>query len=254
MGLNTIPGKGFLDLLDGNLEASAEWPTVVDPIARGRDPLTGGNGCGVPNVPMAAHFGTQNAETILGVVVSYSLDEARQHLAVGWFGLYLHEPRYSVRACHISKYCTGGFTSKPLAASIASEQIPCSKRAGNFCNGCSEPLGLNRDLCRGFTSLMGVLILELDGTHDSRERIVELFQAAHVARPPQPRPGPPPSAGRWRGDARRRNPAPPAPQWRPRPTLWCRDETSSRTRPAPAVRAAGCRCPASRETARTSRM
>ena len=181
MGLNTIPGKGFLDLLDGNLEASAEWPTVVDPIARGRDPLTGGNGCGVPNVPMAAHFGTQNAETILGVVVSYSLDEARQHLAVGWFWLYLHEPRYSVRACHISKYCTGGFTSKPLAASIASEQIPCSKRAGNFCNGCSEPLGLNRDLCRGFTSLMGVLILELDGTHDSRERIVELFQAAALA-------------------------------------------------------------------------
>jgi hypothetical protein len=29
-------------------------------------------------------------------VVGYSLDEASQHLAVGWFGLDLHEPRCSV--------------------------------------------------------------------------------------------------------------------------------------------------------------
>jgi hypothetical protein len=28
-------------------------------------------------------------------VVGYSLDEARQHLAVGWFGLDIHEPRVS---------------------------------------------------------------------------------------------------------------------------------------------------------------
>jgi hypothetical protein len=33
-------------------------------------------------------------------------------------------------------------------------KIPCS---------CSEPLGLNRELCLRFASQMGVLILELDG-------------------------------------------------------------------------------------------
>src|SRR6516165_1185548 len=37
-------------------------------------------------------------------------------------------------------------------------------RTGNFQRRCSEPLGLNRELCLGFASLMGVLILELDGT------------------------------------------------------------------------------------------
>jgi hypothetical protein len=56
---------------------------VVDPIARGRDPLIGRNGCGVPNyghhIPMAAHFGTQNAEPILEIVVGDALDEARQN-------------------------------------------------------------------------------------------------------------------------------------------------------------------------------
>jgi len=45
---------------------------------------------------MPARPGAQNAKTILGVVVGYSLDEARQHLAVGWFGLDIHEPRCSV--------------------------------------------------------------------------------------------------------------------------------------------------------------
>jgi hypothetical protein len=34
-----------------------------------------------------ARLGAHDAKTILGVVVGYSLDEARQQLAVGWFGL-----------------------------------------------------------------------------------------------------------------------------------------------------------------------
>src|SRR5215831_579507 len=73
---------------------------VVDPFAGGRDPLAGGNGGGMANhghdVTMPACPGAQNAKTILGVVVGYSFDEARQHLAVGWFGLDFHEPRCSM--------------------------------------------------------------------------------------------------------------------------------------------------------------
>ena len=56
---------------------------VVDPFAGGRDPLAGGNGCGIANhgddVTMPARPGAQNAKTILGVVVGYSLDQTRQH-------------------------------------------------------------------------------------------------------------------------------------------------------------------------------
>ena len=56
---------------------------VVDPFARGRDPLTGGNGCGMANhghdIPMPAHLGAQNAEAVLGIVVGDALDKARQN-------------------------------------------------------------------------------------------------------------------------------------------------------------------------------
>jgi len=34
----------------------------------------------------------QNAETVLLVVEGDALDETRQHLAVGWFGLNFHDP------------------------------------------------------------------------------------------------------------------------------------------------------------------
>ena len=57
--------------------------TIVDPFAGGRDPLASGNGGGMTNhshdVTMPARSGAQNAKAILGVVVGYSLDEARQH-------------------------------------------------------------------------------------------------------------------------------------------------------------------------------
>src|SRR5262249_59386772 len=74
---------------------------VIDPFAGGRDPLAGGNGSGMANhghnVTMPARLSAQDAKTVLGVVVGYSLDEACQHLAVRWFGLDIHEPRCSVR-------------------------------------------------------------------------------------------------------------------------------------------------------------
>jgi len=55
----------------------------IHPIARCCDPLTGRNGCGVSNyrhnIPMPAHLGAQNAESVLGIVVGDALDEARQN-------------------------------------------------------------------------------------------------------------------------------------------------------------------------------
>ena len=56
---------------------------VVDPSAGGRDPLASRNGCSMADngddVTMSARPSAKNAKTILGVVVGYSLDEARQH-------------------------------------------------------------------------------------------------------------------------------------------------------------------------------
>src|SRR5262249_32993311 len=67
---------------------------VVNPFARGRDPLASGNGCGMANhghdVTMPARLGAQNAKTIFGIVVGYSLDEARQHFLGRRFRLRTH--------------------------------------------------------------------------------------------------------------------------------------------------------------------
>jgi len=56
---------------------------VVDPLARGRDPFARGNGSSMAHdrhdVTMSTRRRAQDAETILGVVVGYSLDEACQH-------------------------------------------------------------------------------------------------------------------------------------------------------------------------------
>jgi hypothetical protein len=56
---------------------------VVDPFARCRDPLTGRDSCGMSDhgheITMPARLGAQNAEAVLGVMVSDALDEARQH-------------------------------------------------------------------------------------------------------------------------------------------------------------------------------
>jgi hypothetical protein len=58
--------------------------TVVDPFARGGDPLAGGDRGGMPDgghqVTMSARLDAQNAEAVLGIVVGDSLDETREHL------------------------------------------------------------------------------------------------------------------------------------------------------------------------------
>jgi hypothetical protein len=56
---------------------------IVDPFARGRDPLAGGNGCGLANhghnIAMSARLGPKNAEAVLGVVVGDAFDETSQY-------------------------------------------------------------------------------------------------------------------------------------------------------------------------------
>ena len=56
---------------------------VVDPFARGCDPLARANRCGITNdrhnVTMPARFGPKDAKTVLSIVVGYPLDQTRQH-------------------------------------------------------------------------------------------------------------------------------------------------------------------------------
>ena len=82
----------LLDAVDRGRGRCAQEPrsellamrTIVHPIARGGDPLAGGNSCGMADhghhFAMPARFCSQNAEAVLGVVVGDALDEAGQHL------------------------------------------------------------------------------------------------------------------------------------------------------------------------------
>jgi hypothetical protein len=58
--------------------------TVVDPFARCRDPFAGGDHRGVAGngdqVAVAARLDAENAEAVLGVVESDTLDDAGQNL------------------------------------------------------------------------------------------------------------------------------------------------------------------------------
>ena len=58
--------------------------TVVDPFARRGDPLAGGDRGGVADdgdqVAVAARLDAENAEAVLGVVESDTLDDAGQNL------------------------------------------------------------------------------------------------------------------------------------------------------------------------------
>jgi hypothetical protein len=56
---------------------------VIDPLARGHDPFAGGNDSGMADdrhhVTMSPRPRAQDAETILSVVIGYSLDKTCQH-------------------------------------------------------------------------------------------------------------------------------------------------------------------------------
>src|SRR5438552_5168446 len=69
---------------------------VVDPFARGGDPLTGGNGCGMADhghdLTMPARLDAQDAEAVLLVVVGDALDETGEHLLIGSNRLCRRDP------------------------------------------------------------------------------------------------------------------------------------------------------------------
>jgi hypothetical protein len=89
---NHARGQVFLDAIGRGRRRGPQKPrfellpvgAVVDPIARSRDPLTGGNACGMADhghdITMTTRPGAQNAKTVLGIVIRYALDEARQYL------------------------------------------------------------------------------------------------------------------------------------------------------------------------------
>ena len=67
---------------------------VVDPFARGGDPLAGGDRGGVADdghqIAMAARLDAQNAEAVLGVVEGDPLDEAGEHFLLLSLGFLIH--------------------------------------------------------------------------------------------------------------------------------------------------------------------
>src|SRR6266516_5743200 len=69
--------------------------TVVNPVARCRDPLTGRDRGGMANqgdqLAVATSLNPQDAKTVLGVLVSDALDQSGEHLAIRLRGLALHD-------------------------------------------------------------------------------------------------------------------------------------------------------------------
>ena len=45
------------------------------------------------DIAMPARLGPHNAKAILDIMVGDPLDQPRQHLAIGWIGLHLHNAR-----------------------------------------------------------------------------------------------------------------------------------------------------------------
>jgi hypothetical protein len=80
---------------------------IVDPFARCRNPLACRDDGGVTNdrnkITMAAGLNPDNAKAILGIVVSDTLDQSGQHVAIGWRGLNFHGAGHTL----------GYFFSKP---------------------------------------------------------------------------------------------------------------------------------------------
>jgi hypothetical protein len=67
---------------------------VIRPVARGRDPLTGGNDSGMANdsdeIAVASRLHPDDAKAVLAVLVGYALDQPGKHLPVGWLWLRPH--------------------------------------------------------------------------------------------------------------------------------------------------------------------
>jgi hypothetical protein len=78
-----MPEERYFSMPSAEVGGDVRLSPVIDPIARSRDPLTGGNARSMANhshdVTMTTRPGAQNAEAVFGIMVGYSLDEARQH-------------------------------------------------------------------------------------------------------------------------------------------------------------------------------
>src|SRR5262249_58287705 len=82
-------------------------------------------------------------ETMFGVVVGYSLVEASQHLAVGWFGVDLHEAR-----CSVGRVAQALYGGNPVDSADLSI-IQQSTRPGLLINATTKMLlGQPGPLCR----------------------------------------------------------------------------------------------------------
>src|SRR5262249_1682621 len=111
---------------------------VVDPFAGGRDPLASGNGCGMANhghgVTMPARPCAQNAKTILGVVVGYSLDEAREHFLGRRFGRGPHA--HYIQSRHRAHQMPVGWGCLAASGSFLKLRTRRGSRASSF--GCKK--------------------------------------------------------------------------------------------------------------------
>src|SRR5436190_11890100 len=109
---------------------SDEGACVRFGVAGGSDPLAGGNGCGMANhghdVTMPARPGAQNTKTILGVVVGYSLDEARQHFLGRWLWLWTHAdyPGPASRPLKTPKMCCVGTSARATVGYLFAHRCP----------------------------------------------------------------------------------------------------------------------------------
>jgi hypothetical protein len=69
---------------------------VIDPVAARRNPLARRDRGSMANqgdqLAVASDLNPNDAKSILSVLVGDALDQSREHLAVGWFWLDLHEP------------------------------------------------------------------------------------------------------------------------------------------------------------------
>src|SRR5438132_1871865 len=84
------------------------------------------------DVTMPARPGAQNTKTILGVVVGYSLDEARQHFLGRWLWLWTHAdyPGPASRPLKTPKMCCVGTSARATVGYLFAHRCPC-KSFGN---------------------------------------------------------------------------------------------------------------------------
>ena len=137
-------GEILLDALDGTRRRGAHetrlellaMGAVVDPFARGGDPLAGGDRGRVADdgdeIAMAARLDAQHAKAVLGIMERDPLDGAGEHLAVGLGGGRRHG--HGINYCPFARDVASGGLA-PLAPGKPvdwSHRLPCWWQMGLF--------------------------------------------------------------------------------------------------------------------------